>query len=138
MTTIIGYGNIQRGEDGFGVEVINRLQNIGLSDVHLISCFQLTPELCLELLDCKKVIFIDASYCNNSHYTLSCPLLNTKTQNLSHHISPLVLVSLLKDVYKKELAFEIFSMATNNFTHIKNFKEYNKCIEKTVNFLCKN
>ena len=61
-TVIAGFGNVLRGDDGFGVEVIRRLERIGLSDgVRLLDVgtggFQLAQEL---LAPCDGLVIVDA------------------------------------------------------------------------------
>ena len=103
MRIIIGYGNTLRGEDAFGVDVLNQLQQYSvkkqLTSTKLITVFQLTPELCLELLDAQELVFIDACYSNTEHYRLACSMESFGSINLSHHISPKVILSLLSNVY---------------------------------------
>lgn len=148
MRIIIGYGNSLRGEDAFGVDVINQLQKNfndsykkdSFKDTKLISTFQLTPELCLELLDAKKLIFIDALYSKELKHTLACSIKQgTKATNLSHHISPEIIVSILDKLYNRTFTYEIFSMTTCSFEENDNFnKHYLSCVEKVATFLTQN
>jgi Ni,Fe-hydrogenase maturation factor len=103
-----------------------------LPNTKLICLFQLTPELCLELLDATKIIFIDASFSNQNQYALACSLENSLNSNLSHHISPFTIIQTLKTLYKKDVAFEIYSILTSNFDSIKNNPHYEACIDKTL------
>lgn len=134
MRVIIGYGNTLRGEDGFGVEVIEKLQNYNLADTKLISAFQLTPELCLELLEAQEIIFVDATYGKN-RYSLASDITQTSNTNLSHHITPKVIVSILKDVYSLEFNYMIYSMVTDCFDNIGNSIKYQECIDATVGYI---
>lgn len=139
MRIIVGYGNDLRGEDGFGVDVIKELQSHTLKDTKLIETYQLTPEICLELLDAKKLIFIDAAFSNTNHYKIACHLEYTHdTTNLSHHISPKVIISLLNNVYEIYPEYEIYSMFTNQFDVILDNKKYKDCLDKTISFLSRN
>lgn len=137
MRIILGYGNDLRGEDAFGVDVIKLLKEHHLKDTILIDLYQLTPELCLELQDAKEIIFIDAGYSEKYQYSLACNLQGEGETNLSHHISPKVIISLLSNVYNKHPKYEIYSMLTNQFDMIEDNKEYKNCIEKTCEFLIK-
>lgn len=142
MKTIIGYGNNLRGEDAFGVDVINQLQSSSddsfLINTKLISTFQLTPELCLELLGSKKILFIDASYSSDLKYTLSCSLENeTKGTNLSHHISPEIIIAMLRDLYNCPVDYEIYSMTTCSFEKINDKEKYKDCIDRVSSFIRK-
>lgn len=135
MTAIVGYGNTLRGEDAFGVDVINALKTHHLEDIRLVEAFQLTPELCLELLEANRVIFIDAAYSEDTQYTLAC-LIEPETQvNLTHHISIKLLREMLKNLYGHTPSMEVVSMLTNSFENIKDEKCYKNCVEKTVQYI---
>ena len=139
MRIVIGFGNELRGEDAFGVDVLNKLQKYSkenaLKNTKLISTFQLTPELCLELLDASKIVFIDASYSTELKYTLSCSLQKTKNTNLSHHISPEIILSMLKNLYDLDIEYEIYSMTTCSFENISDKNKYGNCVEEVFNFI---
>ncbi len=135
MRVIIGYGNSIRGEDGFGVEVITKLQHNISKNIKLIEAYQLTPELCLELLEADEIIFVDAAFSEDNHYKLACIIETENQTNISHHISPYVIVSLLNNVYNKFPKIEIFSMLTNSFDKIENKSSYEQCIQIIVEFL---
>ena len=132
MRVIVGYGNELRGEDAFGVDVIKKLEKFHLKNTKLISAFQLTPEIVLELLEADEIIFIDA--CNNekNHYALACSLSVQSRFNLSHHISPKTIVAMLESLYEKHPNFFIYSMMTDSFDNIKNENIYKMRIEQIV------
>lgn len=135
MRIIIGYGNDLRGEDGFGVEVVRELQNKVKKDTKLIEAYQLTPELCLELLVADEIIFIDAAFSGDSHYKLACILEPLNQTNLSHHISPKMILSILNGVYNRYPSYQIYSMLTNEFDKIDDLEKYNRMLEKVVLYL---
>ncbi|WP_321312733.1 hypothetical protein [Halarcobacter sp.] len=135
MLIIVGFGNELRGEDAFGVDVIAKLQKLQLPNTKLISTFQLTPELSLELKDAKKIIFIDASYCIDNQYKLACALDNHSSNSLSHQISIKTLMYMIKELYSKNPTYEVFSMLTNSFNEIQNKKNYERCIKETIKSL---
>jgi len=61
-TVIAGFGNVLRGDDGFGVEVVRRLERAGVADdVRLIEVgtggFHLAHEL---LSPCDRLVVVDA------------------------------------------------------------------------------
>lgn len=135
MTIIVGFGNNLRGEDGFGVDVILELQNYNLPNTKLISTFQLTPELCLRLKEASKIIFIDAAFDLNENYKLACGLENSTQNSLSHHISIKTIISMIKELYKKDIEYEVFSMLTSNFDEIEDEKRYKKSIKSVSSFI---
>jgi hydrogenase maturation protease len=132
---IIGCGNVLRGEDAFGPDVVKALQHRTLQQTKLISVLQLCPELVLELLDADEVIFVDASYCAEYHYALACRLDIAQILTLSHHISAHTLIAMLNNLYDVHPKFEIFSMLSDAFETIKNPELYAKAIEKSVAFI---
>lgn len=138
MIAIIGFGNSLRAEDAFGIDVIKELKKYELKKYKLISCLQLTPELCLELLNIKKIIFIDSCHNEDFSYKLACSMIETTKCTLSHHISPQVLVSMLKEIYKQNIEYEIFSMTSKNYDKIEKIQDYKVCIKKTCEFLKNN
>ena len=140
MRVIIGYGNTLRGEDAFGVDVINQLlkhsKEKAFKNTKLISVFQLTPELCLELLEAKKIVFIDALYSLDLKNILVCDInQDIKGTNLSHHISPKIIIAMLKDLYNCSFSYEIYSMTTCSFEIITDNKNYENCVREVSSFI---
>lgn len=135
MRVIIGYGNELRGEDAFGIDVIKELNNLSLENTKLISTFQLTPELCLELLEADELIFIDASYSGFHQYILACPIEISYNQSLSHFLTPHTLMTMLQAVYNHNPEYKIYSMLTDSFEKIWDNKKYQKCIRRIIQSL---
>lgn len=132
MRVVMGYGNELRGEDAFGLEVIKELQKLSIKDTKLISAHQLTPEMVLELLDAQEIIFIDTCYDKENHYALTCSLTEQNNLNLSHHISPKMIIYMLKNLYAKEPKFFIYSMMSESFDEIRDKKRYEECVKNIV------
>lgn len=135
MRFIVGFGNELRGEDGFAVAVLKELEKYELKDTVLISCFQLTPELCLELLEADHIVFVDAAFSNNDHYALATVFLDDNEDKLSHHISIKMIITLLENLYNKKPKFEVFSILTNSFDIIKNKELYQDRVFEVSEFL---
>lgn len=135
MRAIIGYGNKLRGEDAFGVDVLKELEKFELHETKLLTAFGLTPELVLELLEADEVIFIDACYSNNNHYALACNMLVQQTPQLSHHITPELLMEILRSLYNKTPKYTLYSMFSNNFEEIQNAELYKKSLNAVVQVL---
>jgi len=135
LRIIIGYGNTLRGEDGFGVDVVRLLQIKRLHNTRLLELFQLTPELVLELLDAKEIVFIDAAYSQEKSYAFACPLQEENGVQLSHHITPKTIIQLLQILYNKEVKYEIFSILTSNFEMIGDKRLYRDKVDALVAFL---
>lgn len=132
---ILGFGNILRGEDGFGVDAITLLQKETLENTTLQSAFGLTPEMALDLLAYSHIVFIDTAFSSCHAYTLACSLENSKEVSLSHHISVFHLMDILNTLYQHYPSFEIFSMLGNNFEAVTNKTAYYQALEKTTQFL---
>lgn len=137
MRVIIGYGNEFRGEDAFGIDAVKELQKYKLKDTKLISTFQLTPEIVLELQDCKEIVFIDACYSIEDNYKLACSIEEENSSNLSHHITPKTIMAMLNGIYNKYPTFKIYSMLTNSFDKIFDNKKYINSIKKTTQYIAK-
>ncbi len=63
-TLLIGYGNTLRGDDAIGPVVAERIERAlpaGQTDVTVMICHQLTPELAEDIAQFDRVIFIDAA-----------------------------------------------------------------------------
>lgn len=103
--------------------------------VTLLSKHQLLPELCLELLDSKQIIFIDASYDEKNEYILACKVKEEITNTLSHHISAHTIIYMMKNLFHKEFEYQIYSMFCNNFDEIKDKSKYKECVNDVVSFL---
>lgn len=134
---IVGFGNDLRGEDGFGIEVVKQLQKYPLKNTKLISTFQLTPELALDLQEFDEIIFVDAAHSDTFDYVLACNLEQTTQNTLSHHISIQMIISILNSLYDSFPTYEVYSMLTNSYDFVKNKKKYNENIIKTVKFIKK-
>lgn len=59
-TLIVGYGNTLRGDDGLGRVVADRLTQLDLPGVTVLSIHQLTIDLAMQLTGFEQVILIDA------------------------------------------------------------------------------
>lgn len=129
MRIIVGYGNELRGEDAFGVDVIKHLEEKCPEDTKLISTFQLTPELCMDLLEAQELIFIDACYSSMHQYKLGCSIEISDRQNLSHHICPKTIITILSELYNCRPNYKIYSMLTDSFDSIWDKKKYQECVE---------
>lgn len=132
---IVGFGNDLRGEDGFGIEVIKQLEKLPLKNTKLLSLFQLTPELCLELINFEEIIFIDAGYSEKYHYNLACNLEESNPNTLSHHVSIKTILTLLNTLYKTFPRYMVFSMLTNSFDKVKNSSKYYQNIELVTKYI---
>jgi molybdopterin-guanine dinucleotide biosynthesis protein A len=130
-TLVIGYGNLDRADDGVAYHVINALRQRlgqkplsedetgleelgGQTDSILLS--QLTPELIGILADYQQVIFVDA-HVHEGVPDLYCTPVSPQTaaSAFSHHLTPAVLLALLQAIRHVEPMGEIVSIRGYDF-----------------------
>jgi molybdopterin-guanine dinucleotide biosynthesis protein A len=130
-TLVIGYGNLDRADDGVAYHVINALRQRlgqkplsedetgleelgGQTDSILLS--QLTPELIGILADYRQVIFVDA-HVHEGVPDLYCTPVSPQTaaSAFSHHLTPAVLLALLQAIRHVEPMGEIVSIRGHDF-----------------------
>ena len=58
---VIGYGNDLRSDDGAGRQVAQAIEDKALAGVTVRSFAQLTPELALDVVRHRQVVFVDAN-----------------------------------------------------------------------------
>jgi molybdopterin-guanine dinucleotide biosynthesis protein A len=130
-TLVIGYGNLDRADDGVAYHVVKALRERlgqktlsedetglqglgGQTDSILLT--QLVPELIHTLADYQRVIFVDAHvhegvpdlYCSPVSAASAAPA-------FSHHLTPAVLLALLKTILHVEPMGHIVSIRAYDF-----------------------
>jgi len=130
-TIIIGYGNIDRADDGVAFAVIAELRRrlgvkileegeTGLDDLnsHNDSIFipQLVPEIMELLTGYKRIIFVDA-HVGSDMEDISCsPVLpQYVSSSFTHHMMPSALIAFLKTLYQCEPKAHLVSIRGYNF-----------------------
>jgi len=99
---IIGYGNPLRCDDGFGWHLGQRLQTeIQNSDIEIVACHQLTPDLAQRISGAQYVIFADATA---EPVAAECSLQKLRTNQVaspdfSHHLDPQTLLVMAHTLY---------------------------------------
>ena len=128
---IIGYGNIDRGDDGVAYAVVNALrrsrgllplgeEETGLealgAETDTLFLSQLTPELVETLCPYDRIVFVDA------HATTDLPEVHCQSVSadgapalLLHHFTPGMLLGLLKILYGREPAALLLSVRGHDF-----------------------
>jgi hydrogenase maturation protease len=130
-TLIIGYGNLDRADDGVAYFVINSLRrrlgqaalpedNTGLEELgaQTDSIFlpQLVPELIDTLADYDQVIFVDAHVLEDVPDLFCTPVLPEYTPSaFTHHVTPAMLLALLHGLHHREPAAHILSIRGYEF-----------------------
>lgn len=130
-TIVVGYGNIDRADDGVAFEVINALRrrlgqkllsegDTGLeelgADVDSIFLIQLMPEIMEVLIGYDRVIFVDAHTGANAN-DLNCVPVKPEyvSSTFTHHMTPQSLLAFLKVLYNREPAGHIVSIKGYDF-----------------------
>ena len=151
-TLIIGFGSLDRADDGVAYHVINALrrrlgQNMlaedetGLEElgaqIDSIFLVQLAPELMDVLAVYDQVVFVDAHvYANvdNLHCTPILPEYTPAT--LTHHMGPAMILALVKALYHREPAGHLVSIRGYNFDFHRDLSEATRAlVEPAVDYI---
>lgn len=114
-TLVLGYGNVDRGDDGLGYHVVNevayRLANIELEpygdaptmvsdEIGLLFQRQLMPEMAELLAEFDRVVFVDA---HTGAFAEELRIVQVEPryapQALTHHLSAETLLYLTQEIY---------------------------------------
>lgn len=151
-TLVIGFGNIDRADDGVAYYVINDLrrrlgqgmlredetglEEIG-TEIDSIFLVQLTPELMDVISLYDRVIFVDAHVYENVD-SLYCTTVfpNFTTAIFTHHLTPAMLLALLKSLLHRAPAGHIVSIRGYNFDFHRNLSaDTEALVEKAVDHI---
>jgi hydrogenase maturation protease len=130
-TLIIGFGNIDRADDGVAFFVVNALRRhlgqkplnedeTGLEELgaEIDSAFlsQLTPELLETAAGYRRVIFVDAHVYENVDALHCVPVSPEYTAStFTHHLTPAAFLALLKALYHQEPTGHLVSLRGYDF-----------------------
>jgi hydrogenase maturation protease len=130
-TLVIGFGNMDRADDGVAHYVINALRRrlgqnplkedeTGLEELgaEVDSAFlsQLTPELLETLTGYRRVIFVDAHVYENVDALHCAPVSPDYTPStFTHHLTPGAFLALLKTLYHVEPTGHLVSLRGYDF-----------------------
>ena len=133
---IIGFGSIDRGDDGVAYHVINALrqrlgQNMldedetGLEElsnqIDSVFLVQLAPELMDIMAGYDQVVFVDAHVLENVGNLHCVPVLPEYTPaTITHHMGPAMILALLKALYQREPTAYLVSIRGYNFDFHRN------------------
>lgn len=116
---IIGYGNLQRRDDGIGPRVIRLIEQQleGRPGIRTLAVHQLVPELCEDLKDAGQILLIDAALEENPPgwrwRNVAAEL--SGWPSLSHGVSHGVLLGLLQSFYEKSPPTWLISIQGEDF-----------------------
>jgi hydrogenase maturation protease len=130
-TLVIGYGNVHRADDGVAHHVVNALRQrlgqkalaedqTGLDDLGAetdsILLTQLVPELVDTLVGYDRVVFVDAHVYQDAP-DLFCEPVSPEyvSSAFTHHMTPAMLLALLKAIYHRDVEGVIVSIRGHDF-----------------------
>jgi hydrogenase maturation protease len=151
-TLIIGYGNIDRGDDGVAHAVINALrrrqgrdpldeENTGLeglgAEVDTVLLSQLTPELVETLRDYDHLLFVDAHIypgIDDLHCRAVAP--EDAPSILIHHFTPGALLALLRALYGKAPIGHLVSVRGHDFDFHRHLSPETRALsERAIDYI---
>jgi len=96
---IFTWGNPSRGDDALGPALYELLQNESLNGVDLLTDFQLQIEHAVDLVNRRRVLFVDASTSASSPFELLRLQPEQDASYTTHAMSPQALLSVYQQVY---------------------------------------
>jgi hydrogenase maturation protease len=117
---IIGYGNVQRRDDGIGPYIVGRLRPIFANrrDVHLRVSHQLEPDLIEPLKNANTILFVDAAIHRGEaglRWMVIQPELKTMPC-LGHQVSPAFILGWLQCLYRRCPTAWLVTVEGNDFS----------------------
>jgi hydrogenase maturation protease len=85
---VIGIGNPSRGDDALGPRLIERLEQLDLPGLELLTDFQLQVEYALDMQGRETVVFVDAAVNGAEPYALVAVEPEADASYSSHELSP--------------------------------------------------
>ncbi|NPU85821.1 MAG: hydrogenase maturation protease [Syntrophaceae bacterium] len=130
-TLVVGYGNLDRADDGVAYHVVNALRRrlgrpplpedaTGLDDlgdrVDSVFLVQLAPELVEIMKDYGIICFVDA-HVRERVEDLYCTHVSPEDASLTftHHMTPALLLALLQTLYRHPVAAHLVSIRGRDF-----------------------
>ena len=141
---LIGFGNMDRADDGVALYVINAVRrrlgqaslpedDTGLDSlgdgVDTVFLSQLTPELAEIMKDYDQILFIDAHVCEDAD-DLHCRPVRPEAAALTftHHISPAMMLALLQALYQRQPAGYLVSIRGYDFDFHRNLSPHTQSL----------
>jgi hydrogenase maturation protease len=151
-TLIIGFGSIDRADDGVAHHVINALRRrlrqntldedeTGLEElgnqIDSVFLVQLAPELMDVMAGYDQIVFVDAHVLENVDNLHCTPVLAVYTPaTLTHHMGPAMILALLKALYQREPLGHLVSIRGYNFDFHRDLSPDTKAlVEPAVDYI---
>lgn len=116
-TLIIGYGNTLREDDGFGVVVASKLADY----FDTICAFQLLPEMSVDFVRYKTVVFVDVNLSVSSG-VFAVPLIGG-SELFGHTVTPFELIRYAKEFFGFTGDHLVFSVGAHSLDHKDSLSE---------------
>lgn len=143
-TLVIGFGSIDRGDDGVAYHVINTLRRrlghnplaedeTGLEElgkpVDSVFLVQLAPELMDIMAEYDQVVFVDAHVLENVENLHCAPVVpEYAPATITHHMGPAMFLALLKALYRREPTGHLVSIRGCDFDFHRNLSEASRVL----------
>ena len=130
-TLVIGFGNIDRADDGVAYHVVNHLRRrlgkellpedeTGLEllggEIDSVFLVQLAPEFMDVMNLYDSIVFVDAHVYENAPNLYCAPVIPEFTPaTFTHHITPAMLLALVKSIRNREPAGYVISIRGYDF-----------------------
>ena len=143
---IIGYGNIQRRDDGIGPYIVGRLKKIlkRKKEIRFLTLPQLGVDMIEELCGADHIIFVDATVRAQKdgwNWVILQPKMGS-LPHLTHHIHPSFLLGFLRWLYHRSPRASSVTVQGSDFEFGEGLsaparKRAEKAISKIVNYFTK-
>ena len=117
-TLVIGYGNSLRGDDALGHVAAEAIASLQIPNVEVIRVHQLVPELCDDIKNADRVLFIDAAIFDDAQ-DYHCERVHPVPSHvvLGHHETPGNVLALTSELYERVPEAWLLSIAACSFEH---------------------
>jgi len=115
-TLVLGYGNRSRTDDGAGWFVLERLQELGLPNVELLTSHQLDVDHAELITGFDEVIFVDAAIPQSPQpIALTVVHPGFRSHAVAHYLTPGDLLALAQTLFGRAPRGILFSIRGSDF-----------------------
>lgn len=139
---VIAVGNPSRGDDAIGPLLAERLQALGLSEVEVLTDFQLQVEHALDLIGRRTVVFVDASASGAAPFALAPAAAAADASFTTHALSPAAVLSCYRRIKDAEaprafvLAVRGYSFGLGDVLSDAAARNVDRALDALVDLLC--
>jgi hydrogenase maturation protease len=99
---IFGWGNPSRGDDALGPLLVERIEALNLPDVECLTDFQLQVEHALDLLERRRILFVDASLAATAPFAVTRLAPARDASFSTHAITPESVMQVYVDLHDED------------------------------------